>query len=213
MRGHALDASARVSRASGRLRVRGRRQAATTDVLPDRPAGVSPRRLLICDRRVRSLAAISGRHVPSGSRRGQARLRPDRRWEPRPSAGPNSVLRRGEVAATKPCDYHEFFGQAEAFLSAARAVGATPRPFKVGGSAGPTVAAAPVSRGADEVISIAPPGGGRAVEAAHLRVRRGVPGRVTGAYLLDSWLPRNDGLLLRRRVEARHRVRSPFGQG
>jgi hypothetical protein len=67
-----------------------------------------------------------------------------------------------------------------------------------------------VARG--EVLSIGPlVAAGRRVEAVHLRVRTAFSGRVTGAYVMDSWLRRSDGLLLRRTFESETRVRSAVG--
>ena len=44
-----------------------------------------------------------------------------------------------------------------------------------------------------------------------LRIRTAFTGRVTGAYVMDSWLRRTDGLLLRRTFESETRVRSAVG--
>jgi hypothetical protein len=44
-----------------------------------------------------------------------------------------------------------------------------------------------------------------------LRIRTTFTGRVTGAYVMDSWLRRSDGLLLRRTFESETRVRSAVG--
>ena len=49
------------------------------------------------------------------------------------------------------------------------------------------------------------------MDAVRLRVRAAFSGRVTGGYVMDSWLRRSDGLLLRRTFESETRVRSAVG--
>ena len=67
-----------------------------------------------------------------------------------------------------------------------------------------------VARG--EVVSIGPiAAAGARVDAVRLRVRAAFTGRVTGGYVMDSWLRRSDGLLLRRTFESETRVRSAVG--
>jgi hypothetical protein len=67
-----------------------------------------------------------------------------------------------------------------------------------------------VARG--EVVSIASVTvAGAGVEAVRLRIRAAFSGRVTGGYVMDSWLRRTDGLLLRRTLESDTRVRAPVG--
>ena len=111
-------------------------------------------------------------------------------------------------------DHHEFFGQIEeySYRCSGRRV---PRPARIrqgftwtdrcrtsGHSA--------VARG--EVMSIGPlPAAGQSVEAVRLRVRTAFSGRVTGGYVMDSWLRRTDGLLLRRTFDSETRVRSTVG--
>jgi hypothetical protein len=98
-------------------------------------------------------------------------------------------------------DFHEFFGNVErrAYRCSGRAV---PRPDAIAAGfkwtdrcrAGETTA---VARGA--VVGIEDVRvGGASVAAVHLRVRTRLGGDVRGAYTMDSWLRRSDGLLLRR---------------
>jgi hypothetical protein len=111
-------------------------------------------------------------------------------------------------------DHHEFFGQIEetSYRCSGRRV---PRPAQIEPGFEWTdrcrarrVSA--VARG--EVVSIGPLalGGGR-VEAVRLRIRTAFTGRVTGGYVLESWLRRSDGLLLRRTFASETRVRSAVG--
>ena len=98
-------------------------------------------------------------------------------------------------------DYHEFFGNAQrrAYRCSGRAV---PRPARIEEGfrwtdrcrARSTTA---VARG--EVLGNARVRvGEKRVTAVHLRVRTRLGGDVRGAYTMDSWLRRTDGLLLRR---------------
>jgi hypothetical protein len=102
-------------------------------------------------------------------------------------------------------DHHEFFGQAErySYLCTGRPV---PRPAQIEPGfrwidrcrATGTNA---VARGlvvAIEPIEVA----GSPQDAVHLRVRATLEGRVRGAYTMDSWLRREDGLLLRRTLSS-----------
>ena len=111
-------------------------------------------------------------------------------------------------------DYHEFFGQVErnSYRCSGRRV---PRPAQIEEGfrwtdrcrARRTLA---VARG--EVVSTGPlAAAGEQVEAVHLRVKTVLTGRATGAYVMDSWLRRSDGLLLRRTFESETRVRSAVG--
>lgn len=111
-------------------------------------------------------------------------------------------------------DQHEFFGQVESYSyrCSGRAV---PRPARIETGfrwtdrcrARGTVA---VARG--EVVSIGPiAAGGRRVEAVRLRIRTTLSGRARGAYTMESWLRRTDGLLLRRALDSRTLVRSSVG--
>jgi hypothetical protein len=111
-------------------------------------------------------------------------------------------------------DHHEFFGQVErnSYRCSGRRV---PRPAQIEAGFRWTdrcrarrVLA--VARG--EVVSIGPlTAAGARVDAVHLRVSTVFSGRATGAYVLDSWLRRSDGLLLRRTFESQTRVRSAVG--
>jgi hypothetical protein len=111
-------------------------------------------------------------------------------------------------------DYHEFFGNAQrrAYRCSGRAV---PRPatIRVGFRwtdrcrARRTTA---VARG--EVLAVVRvPVGGARVAAIHLRVRTRFGGDVAGAYTMDSWLRRTDGLLLRRTFASDSRVDAIVG--
>ena len=111
-------------------------------------------------------------------------------------------------------DHHEFFGRIEeySYRCSGRQV---PRPavIKEGFRWTDRCRArrtGAVARG--EVESIGPvKAAGATVEAVHLRVRTALSGRVQGAYVLDSWLRRSDGLLLRRTFDSETRVRSVVG--
>jgi len=111
-------------------------------------------------------------------------------------------------------DHHEFFGQVEEYeyRCSGRRV---PRPAQIRQGftwtdrcRAPRIAA--VARG--EVVSVGPlRAAGERVEAVRLRVRTAFTGRVTGAYVMDSWLRRTDGLLLQRTFESATRARSAVG--
>jgi hypothetical protein len=111
-------------------------------------------------------------------------------------------------------DHHEFFGRVEenSYRCSGRRV---PRPAEIEQGfrwtdrcRAPRISA--VARG--EVVAIGPlAAAGARVDAVHLRVRTAFTGRVTGGYVLDSWLRRSDGLLLRRTFESETRVRSAVG--
>jgi hypothetical protein len=111
-------------------------------------------------------------------------------------------------------DHHEFFGQSEEYdYSCSGRRVSRPALIEEGfrwtdRCRAPRVAV--VARG--EVVSIAPiAAAGQRVDAVRLRVRAAFSGRVTGGYVMDSWLRRADGLLLRRTFESETRVRSPVG--
>ena len=111
-------------------------------------------------------------------------------------------------------DHHEFFGQVEeySYRCSGRRV---PRPAQIevgfrwtDRCRAPRVSV--IARG--EVISSAALDvAGADVGAVRLRIRAAFSGRVTGGYVMDSWLRRTDGLLLRRTLESDTRVRSPVG--
>ena len=111
-------------------------------------------------------------------------------------------------------DYHEFFGNAQrrVYRCSGRAV---PRPAAIRPGfrwtdrcrARRTTA---VARG--EVIAIERVAiGGERVPAVRLRVRTRLGGDVRGSYVMDSWLRRSDGLLLRRTFESESRVQAIVG--
>ncbi len=111
-------------------------------------------------------------------------------------------------------DHHEFFGQVEetAYRCSGRRV---PRPARIKQGFRWTDRCRArrvtvVARGV--VVSIAPLAvAGAQVETVRLRIRAAFSGRVTGAYAMDSWLRRADGLLLRRTFDSETRVRSAVG--
>ncbi len=111
-------------------------------------------------------------------------------------------------------DHHEFFGQVEEYdyRCSGRRV---PRPAQIKEGFRWTDRCrasriAVVARG--EVVSIGPLAvAGQRVDAVRLRVRAAFSERVTGGYVMDSWLRRADGLLLRRTFESETRVRSAIG--
>lgn len=111
-------------------------------------------------------------------------------------------------------DYHEFFGNAQrrAYRCSGRAV---PRPARIEEGfqwtdrcrARSTTA---VARG--EILGNARVRvGEKRVTAVHLRVRTRLGGDVRGAYTMDSWLRRADGLLLRRTFRSDSRVDAIIG--
>ncbi len=120
----------------------------------------------------------------------------------------------GEWQLRSVTDHHEFFGRVEeySYRCSGRRV---PRPAQVEEGFRWTDrcrarATGAIARG--EVAAIGPvKAAGTTVEAVHLRVRTALSGRVRGAYVLDSWLRRKDGLLLRRTFDSRTRVRSVVG--
>ena len=111
-------------------------------------------------------------------------------------------------------DHHEFFGQVEeySYRCSGRRV---PRPAGIAQGfrwtyrcRAPRISV--VARG--EVVSIGPlAAAGEQVDAVRLRIRAAFTGRVTGGYVMDSWLRRSDGLLLRRTLDSETRVRSAIG--
>ena len=112
-------------------------------------------------------------------------------------------------------DYHEFFGNAQrrAYRCTGRPV---PRPAGIEQGfrwtdrcrARRTTA---VARG--EVLGIRRLRlEGESIPAVHLRVRTRLGGDVRGAYTMDSWLRRTDGLLLRRIFTGDSRVETIVGQ-
>jgi hypothetical protein len=111
-------------------------------------------------------------------------------------------------------DYHEFFGNAQRreYRCSGRRV---PRPARIreGFSwtdrcrARRTTAVARGEVVGDERVAV----GTEPVDAVHLRVRTRLGGDVSGAYTMDSWLRRADGLLLRRSFRSDSRVDAIVG--
>ncbi len=54
--------------------------------------------------------------------------------------------------------------------------------------------------------------GGERVETVLVRAHAVLRGRIDGANRIDSWLARDNGLLVRRRVRSATAVDSPFGK-
>ena len=138
------------------------------------------------------------------------------RWEARPEryaewrycvTGTNWRLR-------SVTDYHEFFGNAQrrAYRCSGRAV---PRPARIEegfrwtdrcrARSTTAVARGEVLAGARVRVN------GKRVAAVRLRVRTRLGGDVRGAYTMDSWLRRTDGLLLRRTFTGDSRVDAIIG--
>jgi hypothetical protein len=112
-------------------------------------------------------------------------------------------------------DYHEFFGNAQRreYRCTGRPV---PRPARIATGftwidrcrARRTRA---LARG--EVLGAEPIRvSGESVDAVRIRVRTRLGGDVRGAYTMDSWLRRTDGLLLRRTFRSDSRVEAIVGQ-
>ena len=111
-------------------------------------------------------------------------------------------------------DYHEFFGNAQrrAYRCSGRGV---PRPARIPDGftwtdrcrARKTTAVARGEVVGDERVAV----GAARVAAVHLRVRTRLGGDVSGAYTMDSWLRRTDGLLLRRLFRGDSRVDAIVG--
>jgi hypothetical protein len=137
-------------------------------------------------------------------------------WEPRPEryAEWRYCVTGGTWRLRSVIDYHEFFGNAQrrAYRCSGRAV---PRPatIRIGFRwtdrcrARRTTAVARAEAVAIERVPV----GGERVPAVHLRVRTQLGGDVRGAYTMDSWLRRIDGLLLRRRLVSDTRVDALVG--
>jgi len=112
-------------------------------------------------------------------------------------------------------DFHEFFGNVERRAYRCRGH-AVPRPDRIDAGfrwtdrcrAGETAA---VARGvvlAIEDVTVR----GKRIPAVHLRVRTQLSGDVRGAYTMESWLRRSDGLLLRRSFGSDSLVDSVVGR-
>ena len=139
------------------------------------------------------------------------------RWEPRPerSAEWRFCLDGGRWRLDALLDYHEFFGQA------------VRQEFSCDGPFVPRAPTLPVGfrwtdrcRGAgarvtvryeairEQSIAVA----GERVETVLGRAHAVLRGRIDGANRIDSWLARDNGLLVRRRVRSATAVDSPFGK-
>ena len=138
------------------------------------------------------------------------------RWEARPEryAEWRYCITGATWRLRSVTDYHEFFGNAQrrAYRCSGRPV---PRPAAIPAGfrwtdrcrARRTTA---VARG--EVVGVERVTVARTrVAAVHLRVRTRLGGDVRGAYTMDSWLRRTDGLLLRRTFGSDSRVQAIVG--
>jgi hypothetical protein len=138
-------------------------------------------------------------------------------WEPRPER--SSEWRfcvdgpRWRLALL--LDYHEFFGQPVTQRFACRGP-SIPRPPTVrvgfrwtdrcrGAGSRVTVRYEAVS---EQPIAV----GGKAVKTVFIRARAKLRGRIDGVNRLDSWLSRENGLLVRRRVKSDTSIDTPFGK-
>jgi hypothetical protein len=138
------------------------------------------------------------------------------RWEPRPER--SSEWRfcvdgsRWRVALL--IDYHEFFGQPVVQRFTCRGP-LVPRPPTVpldftwtdrcrGAGSRVTVRYRAVKE-QPQIVS------GKPVRAVLVRARAELRGRINGVNRLDSWLSRENGLLLRRKVRSDTTIGSPFG--
>jgi hypothetical protein len=139
------------------------------------------------------------------------------RWEPRPerSSEWRFCVDGSRWRLAQLIDYHEFFGQPVTQRFACR---------------GPAVPRAPTlqagfrwtdrCRGAGsrvivryEAVREQPVAvGGRTVSTMLVRARARLRGRIDGVNLLDSWLSRENGLLVRRRVKSDTSIDTPFGK-
>ena len=112
-------------------------------------------------------------------------------------------------------DYHEFFGQpvTQRFACAGPSI---PRPptMRVGfrwtdrcRGAGSRVTVRYVAV-SEQPIEVA----GKSVRTVLVRARAKLRGRIDGENRLDSWLSRENGLLVRRRVKSDTSIDTPFGK-
>ena len=138
------------------------------------------------------------------------------RWEARPEryAEWRYCVTGGTWRLRSVVDYHEFFGNAQrrAYRCTGRPV---PRPERSAGGfrwtdrcrARKTTAVARGEVLGSERLRVA----GERITGVHLRVRTRLGGDVRGAYTMDSWLRRTDGLLLRRAFRSDSRVDAIIG--
>lgn len=139
------------------------------------------------------------------------------RWVPRPERSSESrfCLSGKRWRLETLVDYHEFFGQAvtQRFACSGPFV---PRPPTVprgfrwtdrcrGAGSRVTVRYEAVGERAVAV-------GGRSVKTIFVRARAVLRGRINGVNRLDSWLSRENGLLVRRSVQSDTAIDSPFGK-
>jgi hypothetical protein len=139
------------------------------------------------------------------------------RWEPRPerSAEWRFCVEGARWRLAVLLDYHEFFGQPvlQRFVCCGPFV---PRPPTVpvgyrwtdrcqGAGSRVTVRYRAVREQTQDVE-------GRPVKTVLVRARADLRGRIEGVNRLDSWLSRENGLLVRRRVRSDTSIDSPFGK-
>ena len=139
------------------------------------------------------------------------------RWEPRPERSSEWRFcvdgKRWRLAVL--LDYHEFFGQPVTQRFTCRGP-LVPRPPTVpigfrwtdrcrGAGSSVTVRYRAVKERPQRVS-------GTPVKAVLVRARAVLRGRIDGVNLIDSWLSRENGLLLRRSVKSDTSIGSPFGK-
>jgi hypothetical protein len=139
------------------------------------------------------------------------------RWVPRPERSSEShfCLKGRRWRLDTLVDYHEFFGQAvrQRFACEGPLV---PRPPTVpigfrwtdrcrGAGSRVTVHYEAVR---EQPIAVA----GKPVKTVFVRAEAQLRGRIEGVNRLDSWLSRENGLLVRRRVRSATAIDSPFGK-
>jgi hypothetical protein len=139
------------------------------------------------------------------------------RWEPRPerSSEWRFCVDGKRWRLTLLLDYHEFFGQPVTQRYTCRGP-LVPRPPTVpigfrwtdrcrGAGSKVTVRYLAVREQKQDVS-------GRLVTTVLVRARAVLRGRIDGVNLLDSWLSRENGLLIRRSVRSHTSIDSPFGK-
>jgi hypothetical protein len=139
------------------------------------------------------------------------------RWQPRPERWSEwrYCIAGSRWRLETLLDYHEFFGQAvrQRFACQGRFV---PRPTKVpvgfrwtdrcrGAGSRVTVRYRALR---DETVSA----GGKRVKTVLVRAQAQLRGQIAGVNVIDSWLSRANGLLVRRAVTSATAIGSPFGK-
>ncbi len=143
------------------------------------------------------------------------------RWQPRPErwAEWRYCVQGSRWRLMTQLDYHEFFGQAvrQQFTCTGRFV---PRPTVVkkgfrwtdrcrGAGSRITVRYLAVR---EQTLHLGVRAGGKRVRTVLVRARARLHGRIEGVNVIDSWLSRANGLLVRRAVTSATSLSSPFGK-